>query len=164
MGLFKKKIDLPYEPGNLYSITNGKLIGIEKVEDEMFAQKIMGDGVAFISNSGEVVSPCNGTVLTVFDTCHAIGLATDDGVEVLIHIGIDTVKEQGKGFKSFVKNGEKVKRGQKLITFDMKYLESKGYDLSIPMIVTNMDDITGFKSELDSNVTIENKAFSYTVK
>lgn len=164
MGLFKKKIDLPYEPGNLYAITNGKLINIAKVKDEMFAQKIMGDGVAFISNSGEVVSPCNGTILTVFDTGHAIGITTNDGVEVLIHIGLDTVKEQGKGFKSFVKSGEKVKRGQKLITFDIKYLESKGYDLSIPMIVTNMDDITAFKTELDSVVTIESKAFSYTVK
>ena len=92
MGFFKKKIDLPCEPGNLYSITDGTLLSIEKVKDEMFAKRMMGDGVAFISRSGEVVSPCNGTVSAVFETNHTIGLVSSDGAEVLIHIGLDTVK------------------------------------------------------------------------
>ncbi len=137
MGFFKKKVDLPYEPGNLYSITDGKLISIEKVNDEMFAKKMMGDGVAFISESGAVVSPCNGTVSTIFETNHTIGLVSDDGIEVLIHIGLDTVKENGKGFKSYVKEGANIKRGQKLIDFDIKYLESKGYDLDKRLISIN---------------------------
>lgn len=161
MGLFKKKVDFPYESGNLYSITDGKLISIEKVNDEMFSQKMMGDGVAFISESGEVVSPCNGEVSMIFATNHAIGIIADDGTEILIHIGLDTVKENGKGFKSFIKDGAKVKRGQKLISFDIKYLESKGYDLAIPMIITNMDEVSELKYE-EGTVTIESNALSYT--
>lgn len=161
MGFFKKKVNMPYEPGNLYSITDGTLIRIETVKDEMFAKKMMGDGVAFLSESGEVVSPCNGTVSAVFETNHTIGLVSDDGIEVLIHIGLDTVKEQGKGFKSYVKEGETVKRGQKLITFDIKYLESKGYDLAIPMIIVNMDHIHSLQYAAEGTVTIESGALSY---
>ncbi|MEY8353854.1 PTS glucose transporter subunit IIA [Lachnospiraceae bacterium 54-53] len=164
MGLFKKKADLPYEPGRLYSITDGKLISIEKVNDPMFAQKMIGDGVAFISESGEVVSPCSGTVSAVFETNHTIGLMSDDGVEVLIHIGLDTVKENGKGFKSYIKEGAKIKRGQKLITFDIKYLESKGYDLAIPMIITNMDRVSDIEYAAEGTVTAESGALSYKVR
>lgn len=164
MGLFKKKADLPYEPGKLYSITDGKLISIEKVNDATFAQKIMGDGVAFISESGEIVSPCNGTVSTVFETNHTLGLISDDGVQVLIHIGLDTVKENGKGFKSYIKDGAKIKRGQKLIIFDIEYLESKGYDLAIPMIIVNMDTVSDIEYAAEGTVTTESEALSYKLR
>ncbi len=130
----------------------------------MFAQKMMGDGVAFISESGEVVSPCDGTVSTVFKTNHAIGLISDDGVQVLIHIGLDTVKENRKRFKSHVKDGAKIKRGQKLITFDIKYLESRGYDMAIPMIILNMDTVSDMEYAAEGIVTTESGALSYKLR
>lgn len=163
LGFFKKKTELPCEPGHLYSITDGTILSIEKVRDEMFAQKMMGDGIAFQSESGEVAAPCNGTVTAVFATNHTVGLVSDDGVEVLIHIGLDTVKENGKGFKSFVKQGQKIKRGQKLITFDIKYLESRGYDLTIPMIIVNMDRISKLEYAQEGRVGIESEALSYKI-
>jgi len=141
MALFSKKEVLKSEPGVLYAITSGQIIGIEQVKDEMFAGKMLGDGLAFISTNGEVVSPCDGVITAIFSTNHAVGITTDNGAEILIHIGIDTVKAQGDGFKGFVKKGERVTRAQKLIAFDKHKLEEKGYDLTIPMIITNMDEI-----------------------
>jgi len=142
MGMFSRKEVLQSEPGVLYAITSGQVIKIELVKDEVFAEKMMGDGLAFVSIDGEVVSPCNGVITAIFQTNHAIGITTDEGVEILIHIGIDTVKEGGNGFKGFVKNGDRVTCGQKLITFDKGMLEAKGYDLTIPMIITNMNEIS----------------------
>jgi len=142
MGLFSNKEVLQSEPGVLYAITNGDVIRIEQVKDEVFAEKMIGDGLAFVSKDGEVVSPCDGVITAIFQTNHAIGITTNDGTEILIHIGIDTVKEGGNGFKGFVKNGERVRRGQKLIIFDKHKLEAKGYDLTIPMIITNMNEIS----------------------
>ena len=160
MGLFSKKEILQSEPGVLYAITSGRVIKIEQVKDEVFAQKMMGDGLAFVSEDGEVVSPCDGIITAIFQTNHAIGITTDDGTEILIHIGIDTVKEGGNGFKGFVKNGERVTRGQKLIIFDKQKLEAKGYDLTIPMIITNMDEIT-IKIIADGAITKGTKVMQF---
>lgn len=161
MGLFTKKKLPAWNPGTLGSITQGKVMPVTEVKDEMFSQKMLGDGVAFLSEDGIVVSPCDGTVTAFFHTNHAIGLTTQDGAEVLIHIGLDTVKEGGKGFKGFVKEGDTVKRGQKLITFDKKALEAKGYDLSIPMIVSNMDAVQDMKALMEGTVTTEDEVLAY---
>ncbi|MFU2421574.1 MAG: PTS sugar transporter subunit IIA [Bacteroides sp.] len=162
MGLFTKKKLPAWNPGTLGSITQGKVMPVTEVKDEVFSQKMLGDGVAFLSEDGVVVSPCDGTVTAFFHTNHAIGLTTQDGAEVLIHIGLDTVKEGGRGFKGYVKEGDAVKRGQKLITFDKEVLEEKGYDLSIPMIISNIDAVENIKALMDGTVTTEDDVLAYS--
>lgn len=163
MGLFSKNIKLPSEPGTLYAITDGEVIGIDHVADEMFSQKMLGDGIAFKSLDGIVIAPCHGVVTTLFPTNHAIGITTSDGAEILIHIGIDTVKENGNGFKAFVKQGDKIARGQKLITFDIEKLENKGYDLSIPMVLTNMDAISNIEVLVEGEVIVGKEVITYSI-
>ncbi|MCT6806890.1 MAG: PTS glucose transporter subunit IIA, partial [Bombilactobacillus sp.] len=103
----------------------------------VFASKSVGKGLAFIPSSNHVVAPFDGQVITVLPSQHAIGLRGENGVEVLIHIGLDTVKLNGKYFKMLVKNGERVKQGQKLLIADLKQIKNAGYVLESPVIITN---------------------------
>ena len=123
MGLFTKKKLPAWNPGTLGSITQGKVMPVTEVKDEVFSQKMLGDGVAFLSEDGVVVSPCDGTVTAFFHTNHAIGLTTQDGAEILIHIGLDTVKEGGRGFKGHVKEGDAVKTRAILGTMEAMKME-----------------------------------------
>lgn len=115
----------------------GKVIDLASVQDKVFASKSVGKGLAFIPSSNHVVAPFNGQVITVLPSRHAIGLRGENGVEVLIHIGLDTVKLNGKYFKMLVKNGERVKQGQELLTADLKQIKNAGYVLESPVIITN---------------------------
>lgn len=121
---------------NIYSPVNGKCIDISEVEDIGFASKAMGDGVAFIPINDVVVSPCDGTLKMVFRTGHAFGIKADNGLEILIHIGIDTVNLEGKGFTVLKGINEKIKKGDPIVIFDLEEVQ-KSYDTSILMIVTN---------------------------
>ncbi len=103
---------------------------------------MMGDGVGFIPEKGEIVAPFDGTVKTIFPTKHAIGLESDTGVEVLIHIGIDTVKLNGQGFESFVQADETVTQGQPLMKIDLAYLKDNAPSIVTPVIITNLGDKT----------------------
>jgi len=118
----------------------GEVAPISASPDEAFAEKMMGDGVTLIPNTGDVVAPCNGTVEFVFDTRHAIGLTTEDGIEMLIHVGIDTVKLNGDGFEAFVKAGDQVKKGDKLLHFDLEVIREKVPSISSPVICTSLKD------------------------
>lgn len=132
------------------SPVNGEVIELSKVEDETFASGIMGKGVAVIPADGKVVSPVNGTVQTIFKTKHAIGLLSDDGAEVLIHIGMDTVQLNGEHFTAHIKDGDKVKVGDPLVDVDIEAIKGKGYDIITPIIITNTDkylDIVGKNDE-----------------
>lgn len=113
---------------------------MEEVEDETFAGGVLGDGVAVEPEEGKVYAPADGTVLSVFDTKHAVCFASRYGTELLIHIGIDTVNLQGKYFTAHVKDGDAVKRGQLLIEFDKEQIEMAGYHTTIPMIFTDMPE------------------------
>lgn len=135
----------------------GKIIPLEEVSDPTFAEKILGDGVAIIPETGLIVSPSNATVDTVFETNHAISLATDSGAELLIHIGIDTVKLKGKHFKPMVRNGDKVKVGQPLIEFDIDAIKKEGYDITTSVVVTNYKDYV--KIDKNGYNAIEKKPF-----
>ncbi len=135
----------------------GKIIPIEDVADPTFAEKILGDGAAIIPDTGLVVSPADAKVDTVFDTNHAISLVTDGGAEVLIHIGIDTVKLKGEHFKSMVKNGDEVKTGQPLIEFELDKIKEKGYDTTTSVVITNYKDYT--EIDRDSDQALEKKPF-----
>ena len=118
----------------------GKAVSLEEVGDGVFSEGILGKGVAIEPSVGRAVSPVNGTVSTVFDTKHAIGLTSDDGAEVLIHIGLDTVKLNGEYFKTHVKAGEKVKAGDLLVEFDIDAIKKAGYPTITPIIITNTDN------------------------
>jgi beta-glucoside PTS system EIICBA component len=119
---------------------DGEIMPLKEVKDETFASEMMGKGVAIKPIEGKVVSPINGTVETIFKTKHAIGLKSSDGVEVLIHIGIDTVQLEGKHFTSYINDGDEVKVGDTLIEFDMEAIKKEGYELVTPVIVTNTVD------------------------
>lgn len=118
----------------------GKAVALSEVSDPTFGEEILGKGAAIIPADGKVVSPVNGTVETVFDTLHAIGLKSEDGVEILIHIGLDTVKLGGKHFKAHVKSGDRVKVGTLLVEADLEKIKGEGYDVITPVIISNSFD------------------------
>ena len=118
----------------------GKVLPLSETPDAVFASGAMGQGVAIEPSVGEVVAPADGTIRLLFPTNHAIGLATDDGAELLIHVGMDTVELDGKGFTAHVVQGSKVKKGQLLLSFDMEAIQEAGYSVVTPVIVTNSAD------------------------
>ncbi|MCI1882677.1 MAG: glucose PTS transporter subunit IIA, partial [Sporolactobacillus sp.] len=124
----------------------GEVIPLNEVADEVFANKTMGDGLAIQPTHGDVYAPASGEVITVFPTQHAVGLRTDSGLEVLIHIGINTVNLKGDGFEINVKKGDHVVRGQKIGHVDLKLLQDKGYDTTTMLIVTNAKDNAQFEA------------------
>ena len=125
---------------NIASPAEGKAVPLSEVNDATFAQEILGKGGAIIPANGKICSPVNGTVETIFDTLHAIALKTDEGAEILIHIGLDTVKLNGKHFKAHVKSGDKVTVGTLLVEVDIDKVKEEGYDIVTPVIVTNTFD------------------------
>ena len=114
---------------------SGKAVALSEVSDPTFGEEILGKGAAIIPSDGRVVSPVNGTVETVFDTLHAIGLKSEEGVELLIHIGLG-----GKHFKAHVKSGDKVTAGTLLVEADLEKIKGEGYDVITPVIVSNSFD------------------------
>ncbi len=118
----------------------GRLLPIDEVPDEVFAKKMMGDGFAAEPCEGVVVSPVDGEIVNLFPTRHALGIRAENGHEVLVHIGIDTVKLEGKGFDSFVQEGDQVKAGQKLLEFDVNYVKENAPSLISPIVFTNLEE------------------------
>ena len=121
----------------LYSPIKGQVVALEEIEDAAFSQKLMGDGAAIIPEIGEVYAPFDGEVVSLFPTKHAIGLISNDGMEVLIHIGLDTVQLEGKYFTSHVNQGDSVTKGQLLVTFDIEKIHEAGFSTDTPIIITN---------------------------
>lgn len=124
----------------------GEVMALEEVPDDAFSSGVVGKGVAILPSEGKVIAPADGTVMTIFPTGHALGLITDKGTEILIHIGIDTVKLNGQYFQAKVKQGDKVKRGQVLVEFDLEKIKAAGYPVITPVLITNFQqylDIIG---------------------
>lgn len=115
----------------------GKAVSLKEVNDPTFAEEMLGKGIAVIPSEGKIFSPADGEVTMVFDTLHAVSITTDAGAEVLIHVGLDTVKLKGKGFTGHVKAGEHVKKGDLLLEVDLENVKSAGYDVITPMLVCN---------------------------
>lgn len=143
----------------LCAILSGKVIPIEEVPDEVFANKVMGDGVAFEPSDETVVSPCDGTISVVMEESkHACGITLSNGVELLIHVGIDTVSMNGDGFETFVKSSDKVKKGQPLIKFSKEKIKNAGYKDTTMLIITdngnaeNIELISGIPSKAGETV------------
>lgn len=129
----------------LYAPLKGNVIKREAIPDDTFASGVLGDGVGIEPEEPEVVAPFDGEISSVADTFHAIGITGPDGMEVLIHVGVDTVNMQGDGFELFVSEGDKVKAGQKLIGFDMEKIAAAGYSATTAVLLTNSDDYEGLQ-------------------
>lgn len=121
---------------SIYSPVRGKCIDITEVSDIGFSSKVMGDGLAIVPTEGEIKAPCDGKVIMIFPTGHALGLLADNGMEILLHIGIDTVNLEGKGFTVLTEVNRSVKRGETLVKFDLEQI-SKEYAPSVMMIIAN---------------------------
>ena len=119
----------------------GKVIPVTEVPDPVFAEKVLGDGIAVDPTEGTVYSPVDGTIFQIAHTFHAMGIESDDGLEILVHLGIDTVKLEGKGFQSFVEVGQKVKKGDKIMEMDIGFIREQGLSPMSPCIITNLDAI-----------------------
>ena len=134
-----KSVKVQEEPA-VYAPVKGKVIPREEIPDETFASGVLGDGVGIEPAAGEVRAPYDGEISSVTDTRHAIGIIGPKGMELLIHVGIDTVNMKGDGFELLVAEGDKVKKGQKLLTFDMDKIKKAGYSTTTAVLVTNSDD------------------------
>ncbi len=154
------KADAVYDDNCVYSPLKGRAVLMADVPDETFASDVLGMGAAVDPSEGKVVAPADGEVSTLFDTHHAIGLTLDNGMEMLIHIGINTVELGGEGYTAHVSEGDKVKRGQTLITFDKALIESKGYKTITPVIITNPDDYSEIVKAAEGEVSYLDKLIS----
>ena len=130
----------------LFSHMNGKAVPLSDVEDEVFSQEILGGGAAVEPSEGKLFSPCDGTVVSVLDTKHAVNLVSEDGCEILLHIGIDTVKLGGKFFEVHASDGQAVKKGDLLVSFDIEGIKNAGFKTTTPMVICNSDDYSSVKA------------------
>ncbi len=133
----------------------GKVLDLTQIEDAAFASGVLGKGVAIEPTVGVAVSPVDGTVETLFKTNHAIGIVTSSGAEILIHIGMDTVKLDGKHFTAKIAQGDVVKAGQPLVEFDIEAIKAEGYSLVTPVVITNSDNFENVVFDVNRNIEIK---------
>ena len=119
----------------------GEVIALRDVVDPVFAQGMVGDGIAILPFGHEVCAPIDGTVTTLLASKHAVGITTSDGIELLIHVGIDSVELKGEGFVAYIEQGQEVKQGQKLLDVDLTVLREKAKSMQTPFIITNVDQV-----------------------
>ena len=136
----------------LSACLNGTVVPLADVKDEAFASGVLGDGIAIEPSDGELVAPADGEISSTFETHHAVGMTTADGAELLMHIGIDTVKLGGKHFTYLINEGDKVKKGQPLIRFELEAIKAEGYPVTTPIIVCNTDDYAAVEAKVSGTV------------
>lgn len=134
---FFKKED---SASSIYAPINGELIPLEQVPDPVFSQKMMGEGIAIIPEDGVICAPVNGKVILIAGTKHAIGIRAENGAEILIHVGLETVALEGEGFNVLVAEGDKISMGQELIEVDWSYVKAHAKSTVTPIVVTNSAD------------------------
>ena len=132
----------------------GKVVKLNDVADAAFASGMLGQGVAIAPEEGILYAPIDGKVSALFPTGHAIGITSETGAEMLIHVGMDTVQLQGKGFTPLVAVGDSIKQGQKLLEFDMNLIQEAGYSLVTPILITNSDTFTDIVPTEDTEVQV----------
>lgn len=120
---------------------SGEIVAIEDVPDVVFAEKIVGDGIAIRPSGNKMVAPCDGEIGKIFETNHAFSLESDTGIELFVHFGIDTVELKGEGFTRIAEEGQKVKAGDTIIEFDLEFLTEKAKSVLTPVVISNMDEI-----------------------
>ncbi len=158
MGLFNKLFGKPeqapaFDGNKLYAPMNGKAVPITEVPDPTFAECLLGNGIAIIPTDGKIYSPVDGTVETMFDTGHAACLKSSTGVEILIHVGLETVGLHGAPFTLYCKNGDAIKKGQLLFEADLDAIQAAGLPIISPVLVCNTDDYTSFEYVTGQDVT-----------
>lgn len=141
---------------------DGEVVALKDVPDEAFSSGVVGDGVAIKPTSNIVMAPATGTVVKIFDTNHAFCIETDNGVEIIVHMGIDTVALGGKGFKRLVEEGADVKVGQPILELDLEYLNANAKSMISPVIVSNIDDFDKIAEQV-AGVVVGNKTVIYNV-
>ncbi|WP_252238451.1 beta-glucoside-specific PTS transporter subunit IIABC [Clostridium sp. VAP51] len=146
----------------IVSPLSGKLIPLSKVNDDVFSGELLGKGMAIVPDKGNVVSPVSGVVQTVLASKHAVAIESDNGTEILIHVGLDTVNLEGKHYESFVKSGDRVKVGDKLINFDIEEIKKLGYDMVTPIVICNSDKYSDILGEEEKKVTFGEKIIKIT--
>lgn len=153
--MFKKKSEpaAPAGPLVVAADARGTVVKMEDIPDEVFAQGILGPCCGIDPEVGEVFAPLDGEITQAPDTLHALGILGDNGVEVLIHVGVDTVEMKGDGFASSVKLGDKVRKGQKLLTMDLEKIKAAGHPAVVITVITNGDDFAS--TELVASGTVE---------
>lgn len=147
----------------LVSPVKGTMIPVSEVKDETFAAEILGTTVAIEPENGQIKAPCDGEVMNIFETGHAVSIVSAAGGELLIHAGIDTVKMSGKGFKKFVSDGDRVHKGDVLLEMDLDEVKKAGYETTTMMIVTNADDFDITKAD-PAPVTYETEVMTIRKK
>lgn len=158
MNFFKKNYEI-------IAPVSGKVIDLSEVPDEIFSQKIAGDGAAIDMTGNIIMAPADGELTLVFKTCHAFALTLDNGVEILVHIGIDTVELKGEGFKLLVQEGNRIKKGEPIIKIDKEFIESKGYSLITPVLITNPDIVKDINCIVGRNVEAgKDSIYKYCLK
>ncbi len=151
-----------FERSTVYAPMTGKVKDLSEVEDEVFSSGMLGNGIAIEPTNGQVNSPVDGIVTTVFPTKHAIGVTSDDGVEILIHIGMDTVELNGEGFESFVKQNERVKKGDLLIRVNLDKIKAAGLSMITPIVVTNSNSYKAIS--IDAKNTVDKGQVLLTIQ
>lgn len=149
--LFGKKEKI--KPNHIYAPIEGEAVAITEVPDPTFAEGMLGNGIAIMPTDGKVCAPVNGTVETMFDTGHAVTLVSESGMEILIHVGLETVGLNGAPFQVMVKNGQAVKKGDILMIADLEAIKAAGLPTITPVLVCNSDDYTTFNTIVGKTVT-----------
>lgn len=137
----------------LYAHMSGELIPLREVKDEVFSSGMLGDGIAVEPTDGKVFAPCSGVVGHIFDTHHAINIISDFGAEILLHIGLDTVKLKGKGFDVKVKEGDRINKGDLICVFDPQIIKGAGLKTTTPMVITNSGDYSKIEARPKCNIS-----------
>ncbi len=152
------------EKQRIQAPVQGQLVSLDQINDEVFASQQMGKTLAIYPTEEQIVSPGNGQVTALYPTHHAIGLKLDNGAEILLHIGINTVELKGRGFERFVKAGERVRLGQKLLSFDKQIIQATGYDPTVLVIVTNTAEMAVIETTKQTEITPQTNLFFMQVK
>ncbi|MDR0921865.1 MAG: N-acetylglucosamine-specific PTS transporter subunit IIBC [Lactobacillales bacterium] len=142
---------------NVYAVSDGKVVPISEVQDDVFSAKMMGDGYAVLPTNGEVYTPVAGTITSIFPTKHALGIQTESGLEVLLHMGIDTVELKGSPFTLHVEEGQQVKQGDKVATVDLSALEKAGKKSDLIVVFTNQDKVANYELTASGTTVSANK-------
>ena len=141
----------------LYSPLNGRIVPLEEVEDEAFSSKVLGDGAAIEPSEGKLYAPCDGKVDMVFDTRHAVNIVSETGCEIILHVGIDTVKLGGEFFEAHVSDGQEIHKGDLLISFDIEGIRNAGYKVTTPFVICNTDDYNSVEAVASGNISVGEK-------
>ncbi len=146
--------------GTIYSPCVGQVLNLSEVPDAVFSEKMLGDGACIVPESDEIFSPVDGEIVQVFDTKHAYSIRSSDGLEILVHIGLNTVELKGEGFTSLVSQGDKVKIGDKIAKVNLEYVQDMGYQLYTPILITNMSEVKKI-NVTEKKVNVNDILFTY---